>query len=166
MLEEGYCLLSQAVSKYFLILLFDSSYRCPWHQYVTRSRKSYFDCELDISADSAKSAVHACKKCLTLASYVPKLQSFKFHTRAYLGLEIITVYFSPVAKRPDSPYTTGSRYTCTMFSRLSLRNRAAANGHGDSPSHLCQRVAALVAGRLLLRLHKIEVRQWGLSACT
>ena len=81
-------IISGSVKVFPVILLFDSSYRCPWHQYVTRSRKSYFDCELDISADCAKSAVHACEKCLTLASYVPKLQSFKFHTRAYLGFEI------------------------------------------------------------------------------
>ena len=33
-------------------------------------------------------------------------------------------------------------------------------------SRLCQRVAALVAGGLLSRLHRSEVRQWGLSACT
>ena len=97
---------------------------------MNRSRKrGHFlqnsHCELDISVDSAKSAIRTCENHLTLAHHVPKLQSFKFHTRAYLGFEISTfiVYFRPVAKRLESPYTTGSRYTCTMFGRLLLQNR-------------------------------------------
>ena len=36
------------------------------------------------------------------------------------------------------------------------RNRAAANGYGGAPSHLCRRVAALVAGGLLSRLYTQE----------
>ena len=61
--------------------------------YVTRSRKrgpfpqkSVY--ELDLSADRAKSVVHARENRLTLARSVPKLQSFEYHTRAYLGFEI------------------------------------------------------------------------------
>ena len=46
------------------------------------------DCELDLSADSAKSVVHARENRLTLARSVPKLQSFEYHTCAYLGFEI------------------------------------------------------------------------------
>ena len=62
-------------------------------KYVTRSRKrgpfpQKSVCELDLSADSAKSVVHAREKRLTLARSVPKLQSFEYHTRAYLGFEI------------------------------------------------------------------------------
>ena len=61
--------------------------------YVTRSRKrgpfpQKSHCELDISADSAKSAVHARENRLTLARSVAKLQSFEYHTCAYLGFEI------------------------------------------------------------------------------
>ena len=61
--------------------------------YVTRSRKrgqfpQTSDCELDIPVDSAKNAVHARENCLTLAHHVPKLQSFEFHTHAYLGFKI------------------------------------------------------------------------------
>ena len=63
--------------------------------YVTRSRKrgpfpQKSDYELDLSADSAKSVVHARENRLTLARSVPKLQSFEYHTRAYLGFEIST----------------------------------------------------------------------------
>ena len=62
-------------------------------KYVTRSRKrgpfpQKSVCELDLSADSAKSVVHARENRLTLARSVPKLQSFEYHTRAYLGFEI------------------------------------------------------------------------------
>ena len=62
-------------------------------QYVTRSRKrgpfpQKSDCELDLPADSAKSVVHAHENRLTLARSVPKLQSFEYHTRAYLRFEI------------------------------------------------------------------------------
>ena len=65
----------------------------PLYKYVTRSRKrgpflQKSDCELDLSADSAKSVVHARENCLTLAHSIPKLQSFEYHTRAYLGFEI------------------------------------------------------------------------------
>ena len=45
-------------------------------------------CELDLSADSVKSIVHARENCLTLARSIPKLQSFEYHTRAYLGFAI------------------------------------------------------------------------------
>ena len=70
--------------------------------YVTRSRKrgpfpQKSDCELDLSADSAKSIVYARENRLTLAHSVPKLQSFEYHKRAFLGFEI-GVYFSPVGK--------------------------------------------------------------------
>ena len=47
--------------------------------YVTRCRKrgpfpqKKTDCEFDLSADSAKSVVHARENCLTLACHVPKL---------------------------------------------------------------------------------------------
>ena len=77
---------------------------------------------------------------------------------------------SPVTKCPESLYTTGSRYTCTMFGRLLLRNWATANGHGGSPSlivgslsYVCRLVVALVhvAGGLLSCLHR-RVEQWGL----
>ena len=57
--------------------------------YVTRSRKrgpfpQKSVCEfIDLSADSTKSVVHARENRLT-----PKLQSFEYHTRAYLGFEI------------------------------------------------------------------------------
>ena len=73
------------------------------YSYVTRSRKrgpfpQKSDCKLDLSADSAKSVVHAGENRLTLARSVPKLQSFKYHTRAYLD---IGVYFSPVGKHSD-----------------------------------------------------------------
>ena len=62
-------------------------------RYVTYSRKrgpfpQKSDCELDQSADNAKSVVHARENRLTLVCSVPKLQSFKYHTRAYLGFEI------------------------------------------------------------------------------
>ena len=55
--------------------------------YVTRSRKrgpfpQKSDCELDLSADSAKSIVHARENRLTLAHSIPKLQSFESHTHA------------------------------------------------------------------------------------
>ena len=61
--------------------------------YVTRSRKrgpfpQKSDCELDLSADSAKSVVHARENRLTLACSIPKLQSFEYHTRAFIGFEI------------------------------------------------------------------------------
>ena len=49
------------------------------------------DCELDLSADSAKSVVHIRENHLTLARSVPKLQSCEYHTRAYLGFEISAV---------------------------------------------------------------------------
>ena len=60
---------------------------------VTRSRKrgpfpQKSDCELHLSAYSAKNVVHAHENCLTLARSVPKLQSFEYHTSAYLGFEI------------------------------------------------------------------------------
>ena len=63
--------------------------------YVTRSRKrgpfpQKSDCELDLSADSVKSVVHARENRLTLARSIPKLQSFEYHTHAYLGFEIST----------------------------------------------------------------------------
>ena len=63
------------------------------HIIVTRSRKrgpfpQKSDCKLDLSADSAKSVVHARENRLTLARSVPKLQSFEYHTHAYLGFEI------------------------------------------------------------------------------
>ena len=62
--------------------------------YVTRSRKwgpflQKSDGELDLSADSANSVVHARENRSTLARSVPKLQSFEYHTRAYLGFEIL-----------------------------------------------------------------------------
>ena len=49
--------------------------------YVTRSRKrgpfpQKSDCELDLSADSAKSIVHARENRLMLVRSVPKLPSF------------------------------------------------------------------------------------------
>ena len=71
---------------------------------MTRSRKrgpfpQKSDCELDISADSVKSVVHARENRLTLARRVPKLQSFEYHTRAYVPwFEDIGIYFSPVGK--------------------------------------------------------------------
>ena len=46
------------------------------------------DCELDIPADSANSAVHARENRLTLVCYVSNVLSFEFCTRAYLGYEI------------------------------------------------------------------------------
>ena len=46
------------------------------------------DCELDLSADSAKSVVYARENRLTLARSFPKLQSFEYHTRAYLVFKI------------------------------------------------------------------------------
>ena len=60
---------------------------------VTLSRKrgpfpQKSDCELDLSADIAKSIVHAREDRLTLARSIPKLQSFESHRRAYLGFEI------------------------------------------------------------------------------
>ena len=58
------------------------------------------DCELDVSADRAKSIVHTCTW----------------------------------------------EHACVQCLPVILRNRAAANGHGGSPSCLCQRVVALVAG--------------------
>ena len=62
-------------------------------QYETRSRNrgpfpQKSDCELDLSADSTKSVVHARENHLTLARIVPKLQSLEYHTRANLGFEI------------------------------------------------------------------------------
>ena len=61
--------------------------------YVTRSRKGgpfpqKSDCELDLSADSAKNVVHTRENRLTLARSVPKLQSFEYHTRPFIGFEI------------------------------------------------------------------------------
>ena len=57
--------------------------------YVIHSRKrgpfsQNSDCELDLSVDSVKSAVRARENCLMLVCRVPKLQSFEFHTCAYL----------------------------------------------------------------------------------
>ena len=46
---------------------------------------------------------------------------------------------------------------CTIFCRLLLRNRVAANGHYGSPCHLCRCVPGLVVGELLLHLHTSEV---------
>ena len=46
------------------------------------------DCELDLSAVSAKSVVLACENRLMLAHSIPKLQFFEYHTRAYLDFEI------------------------------------------------------------------------------
>ena len=54
------------------------------YNYVTHSRKPFpqkSDCELDLSADSVKSVVHALEKHLTLARRVSKIQSFEYHTR-------------------------------------------------------------------------------------
>ena len=45
-------------------------------------------CELDLSADSAKSIVHARVNSSILARSIPKLRSFEYHTRACLGFEI------------------------------------------------------------------------------
>ena len=55
---------------------------------VTRSRKrgpfqQKSDCELDLSADSAKIIVHARENRLTLARSIPKLQSFEYLARTY-----------------------------------------------------------------------------------
>ena len=99
------------------------------------------------------------KNILILAHCVLKLQSLEFHTCTYLGFEISMFI---LAKRPESPYT---RYTCTMFAQLLIHNRAAANGNGGSLSCLCQCVAALIVGELLLRLYRsmVYVRQWRLS---
>ena len=47
------------------------------------------DCELDLSVDSAKSVVHAHVNRLTLERRVSKLQSFEYHTCAYLAFEIL-----------------------------------------------------------------------------
>ena len=116
---------------------------------MTRSRKrghfqQIYDCEFDVPADNAKSAVCARENRLTLAHRVPRLQSFEYHTRAYLGFEISA--FISVPKRPESQYTTGSRYMCTMFGQLLLRNWAAANGHGGSPVHLVVFVNVALVG--------------------
>ena len=46
------------------------------------------DCKLDIPADRVKSAVYAGENRLTLGRHIPKLYSFEFHTRVYLGYEI------------------------------------------------------------------------------
>ena len=93
----GTCSFVLNIHKGSLILcsmLFDG-HRHLWHYptYVTRSRKrgpfpQKSVCELDLSADSAKSVVHARENRLTLARSVPKLQSFEYHTCAYLGFEI------------------------------------------------------------------------------
>ena len=48
-----------------------------------------------------------------------------------------------------------------MFGRILLRNWAAANGHGGSPSRLGRRVVALVVGGLPSRFHRSDVSQWG-----
>ena len=61
--------------------------------YMTRSRKrgpfpQKSDFELDLSADSANNIVHARENRLMVARSVPKLQSFEYHTRTYLGFEI------------------------------------------------------------------------------
>ena len=77
------------------------------HVYVTHSRKrgpfpQKSDCELDLSVDSAKSVVHTRENRLMLAHSVPKLQSFEYHTRAYLGFEILA--FISVCRRSQVPY--------------------------------------------------------------
>ena len=94
-----------------------------------------------------------------LARRIPRLQSFEYHSHAYLD---ISVYFSLAGKHEYSPYTTESRYVYNVC-QLLLRNRVAANGHGGSPSCLCRYVVALAAGGMLSCLHRSEVRQWGLS---
>ena len=65
-------------------------------------------------------------------------------------------------------YSACRLYTlvCTSGTVAIRLNRAAANGRGGSHSRLCRRIAASVAGGLLSRLHRSEVRQWGLFACT
>ena len=67
-------------------------------------------------------------------------------------------YFSTVAKLPESPYAVDTRVQCLAAVAGQLPMATAV--------HLCQCVVALVAGGLLSRLHRSEVRQWGLSACT
>ena len=71
-------------------------------EYVTRSRKrgpfpQKSDCELDLSADSAKSVVHARENRLTLARSVPKLVLRVSYTRLPWFRDI-GVCFSPVGK--------------------------------------------------------------------
>ena len=111
-------LITMNPSTYDFKCLLSNKFR-PSQSNVTRSRKrGHFpqnsDCKLDISADSTK-------KCrenyLMLACRIPKVQSFEFHTCAYLDFKIrICIYFSPVAKRLESLYTTRS----TMFGWLLL----------------------------------------------
>ena len=137
---------------------------------MTRSRKKgpfpqKSDSELDLSADSAKSVVHAREKHLTLARRVPKLRSFKYHTRAYLSFEI-SAFISVLQASTRSLRILPEVDTCVHCLPVLLRDWAAANGLGGSPSHLCRRVVAPVAGGLLFHLHRSKVRQWGLSACT
>ena len=133
---------------------------------MTRSRKrGHFpqnsDCVLDISVDSAKSAVYAREKSFNASASRSQVTVLRV---SYSCLPWFRDILVPIARRLESLYTNGSRYTYTMFGQFLLHNRAAANGHGGSPSRLCRRVAALVAGRLLSRLHRSEVRQWELSA--
>ena len=69
---------------------------------MTRSRKrgpfpQKSDCELDLSADSAKSVVHARENRLTLARSVPKLVLRVSYMRLPWFRDI-NVYFSPVGE--------------------------------------------------------------------
>ena len=84
---------SHSMALHWLVNSFEPLYVTLSTAYVTRSRKrgpfpQKSVCELDLSADSAKSVVHARENRLRLARSVPKLQSFEYHTRAYLGFEI------------------------------------------------------------------------------
>ena len=121
----------------FSVIMYGLFVSAAYH--VARSRKrgtfpqiSY--CELDLSVNSAKSIAHTRENCLMLACRILKLQSFEFHTRAYLGFEISAFTYSKV---PGVSVYYVSRCMYTMSGRLLLRNRAAADDHDGSPSHLC-----------------------------
>ena len=59
----------------------DSTVCDPLYKKGTFPQKS--DCELDLLVDSVKSVIYAR---LVIVHHVPKLQSFKYHTRTYLRL--------------------------------------------------------------------------------
>ena len=95
---------------------------------MTSSRKrgyfpqTYFDCELDLPADSAKIAIHARENRLTLARHVPKPLS----TRAY---------FSPVASARSLRILPeiDTRVQC-VAGYYSVSGWLPNYGHGGSPS--------------------------------
>ena len=151
-ISHAHLILKHQQQRYVSIIVTGSRKRGPFLQ------KS--DCVLDPSAASVKCILHARENSLILilVCCVPKVTVLRVLYSCLPRFRDIHVYFNPVAKCLESPYI----HVHNVW-RLLLRNRAATNGYGGSPSCLCRCVAALIAGRLLSHLHRREARQWRLS---